>query len=108
MEAEQAALKQKKSRAEAIQAAFDRFYKGDIAQEFDRFFKENHGAMTAADLAAYKPIWAEPLHTTYRGYDIYSNPATSRGGFELEMALNLVEPYDLASSARAARRRCIF
>ena len=96
VEAEQSALKSKKSRAEAIQAAFDRFYKGDIAGEFDRFFKENRGAMTAADLAAYQPVWAEPLHTTYRGYDIYSNPATSRGGFELEMALNLVEPYDLA------------
>jgi gamma-glutamyltranspeptidase/glutathione hydrolase len=96
VEAEQAALKNKKPRAEAIQAAFDRFYKGDIAQEFDHFFKESHGAMTAADLAAYRPIWAEPLHITYRGYDVYSNPATSRGGFELEMALNLVEPYDLA------------
>jgi gamma-glutamyltranspeptidase / glutathione hydrolase len=96
VEAEQAALKSKKSRAEAIQAAFDRFYKGDIAREFDRFFKANRGAMTAADLAAYRPMWAEPLHTTYRGYDVYSNPATSRGGFELEMALNLVEPYDLA------------
>jgi len=96
VEAEQTALKNKKSRAEAIQAAFDRFYKGDIAREFDQFFKENRGAMTAADLAAYRPIWAEPLHTTYRGYDVYSNPATSRGGFELEMALNLVEPYDLA------------
>ncbi len=95
VEAEQAALKQKKSRADAIQAAFDRFYKGDIAQEFDRFFKENHGVMTAADLAAYRPAWAEPLHVTYHGYDVYSNPASSRGGFELEMALNLVEPYDL-------------
>ncbi len=96
VEAEQSALKDKKSRAEAIQAAFDRFYKGDVAREFERFFRENHGAMTAADLAAYRPIWAEPLHTTYRGYDVYSNPATSRGGFELEMALNLVEPFDLA------------
>ncbi|MGD1091739.1 MAG: gamma-glutamyltransferase [Bryobacteraceae bacterium] len=95
VEAEQLALKQKKSRAEAIQAAFDRFYKGDIAQEFDRFFKENHGYMTAADLAAYKPTWGEPLHITYHGYDVYSNPATSRGGFELEMALNLIEPYDI-------------
>jgi gamma-glutamyltranspeptidase/glutathione hydrolase len=95
VEAEQAALKKHKSRADAIQAGFDRFYKGDIAQEFDRFFKENHGYMTAADLAAYHPSWAEPLHTTYHGYDVYSNPATSRGGFELEMALNLVEPYDL-------------
>jgi gamma-glutamyltranspeptidase/glutathione hydrolase len=95
VEAEQMALKGGKPRGEAIQAAFDRFYKGDIAQEFDRFFKEHHGYMTAADLAAYKPAWAEPLHTTYRGYDVYSNPASSRGGFEIEMALNLVEPYDL-------------
>ena len=95
VEAEQAALNNKKSRADAIQAAFDRFYKGDIAQEFDRFFKENHGVMTAADLAAYRPTWAEPLHITYHGYDVYSNPASSRGGFELEMAMNLIEPYDL-------------
>jgi gamma-glutamyltranspeptidase/glutathione hydrolase len=95
VEAEQAALQQKKSRAEAIQAAFDRFYKGDIAQEFDRFFKENHGYLTASDLASYQPTWAEPLHIKYHGYDVYSNPSTSRGGFELEMALNLVEPYDL-------------
>ena len=94
--AEQAALKQKKSRAEAIQAAFDRFYKGDIAQEFERFFKENGGVMTAADLAAYKPQWQEPVHTTYRGYDVYSNPATSRGGIELVMQLNLLEGFDLA------------
>ena len=96
LEAEQIAHKQGKSRADAIQGAFDRFYKGDIAQEFDRFFKENHGAMTAADLAAYQPSWAEPLHISYRGFDVYSNPATSRGGFELEMALNLVEGYDLS------------
>ncbi len=43
VDAEQAALKQKKSRADAIEAAFDRFYKGDIAQELDRFFKANGG-----------------------------------------------------------------
>jgi gamma-glutamyltranspeptidase/glutathione hydrolase len=96
VEAEQAALKQKKTRAQAIQAAFDRFYKGDIAQEFERFFKENGGVMTAADLAAYKPEWQEPVHTTYRGYDVYSNPATSRGGIELVMQLNLVEGFDVA------------
>jgi gamma-glutamyltranspeptidase / glutathione hydrolase len=96
VEAEQQALKQGKTRQQAIQAAYDRFYKGDIADEFDRFFKENGGLITKADLAAVKPEWAEPLHITYRGYDIYSNPASSRGGFELEMALNLVEPYDLA------------
>jgi gamma-glutamyltranspeptidase/glutathione hydrolase len=96
VEAEQSALKQKKTRAQALEAAFDRFYKGDIAQELDRFFKENHGVMTAADLAAYRPEWQEPVHVAYRGFDVYSNPATSRGGIELAMQLNLVEGFDLA------------
>lgn len=85
------------SRSAAIKAAYDRFYKGDIAQEFDRFFKENGGDLTAADLAAYEPEWAEPLHTTYRGYDVYSNPASSRGGFEVLMQASLVEGFDLKS-----------
>ena len=97
VDAERAALQAKKTRAAAIEAAFDRFYKGDIAQEFERFFKENGGAMRAADLAAYRPEWQDPVHVTYRGYDVYSNPATSRGGIELAMQLNLVEGFDLAA-----------
>ncbi len=98
VDAEQQALKTGASRAAAIQAAFDRFYKGDIAQEIDRFFKDNGGVLTAADLAAYKPEWQEPLHTTYRGHDVYSNPATSRGGFEVLMGANLVESVDLKAA----------
>ena len=97
VEAEGQALAKGASRSAAIRAAFDRFYKGDIAQEFDRFFKANGGDLTAADLAAYEPQWTEPLHTTYRGYDVYSNPASSRGGFEVLMQANLVEAFDLKS-----------
>ena len=98
VEAEQQAKAKGASRAAAIQAAFDRFYKGDIAQEFDRFFKANGGVLTAADLAAYTPTWTEPLHTTYRGHDVYSNPATSRGGFEVLMGANLIEAVDLRAA----------
>jgi gamma-glutamyltranspeptidase/glutathione hydrolase len=49
------------------------------------------------DLAAYEPQFTEPLHTVYRGYDVYSNPSTSRGGFEVLMQANLVEGFDLKS-----------
>jgi gamma-glutamyltranspeptidase/glutathione hydrolase len=98
VEAEAQALKKGATREAAIQAAYDRFYKGDIAQEFDRFFKENGGVLTAADLAAYTPEWQEPLHTTYRGHDVYSNPATSRGGFEVLMGANLIEGVDLKAA----------
>ncbi|MBY0492778.1 MAG: gamma-glutamyltransferase [Cyanobacteria bacterium] len=97
VDAEKQALAKKATRSQAIQAAFDRFYKGDIAQEFERFFKEHGGVLTAADLAAYQPQWAEPLKTTYRGYEVYSNPSTSRGGFEVLMQANLVERFDLTS-----------
>jgi gamma-glutamyltranspeptidase / glutathione hydrolase len=97
VEAEKLAKAKGASRSAAIKAAFDRFYKGDIAQEFDRFFKENGGVLSAQDLAAYEPQWTEPLHTVYRGYDVYTNPATSRGGFEVLMQANLVEAYDMKS-----------
>ena len=97
VEAERQALAKKATRSAAIRAAFDRFYKGDIAQEFDRFFKANGGMLTAADLAAYEPQWTEPLRTNYRGYDVFSNPSTSRGGFEVLMGANLVERFNLAS-----------
>ena len=95
VDAEQRARARGASRSAAIAAAFDRFYKGDIAQEFDRFFKENGGVMRGDDLAAYEPRWSEPLRTTYRGYDVYSNPSTSRGGFEVLMQASLVEGFDL-------------
>ncbi|MGQ0736766.1 MAG: gamma-glutamyltransferase [Acidobacteriota bacterium] len=97
VEAEHQAKAKGASRSAAIKAAFDRFYKGDIAQEFDRFFRANGGILTAADLAAYEPKWTEPLHTTYRGHDVYSNPSTSRGGFEVLMQANLVEGFDVKS-----------
>jgi len=97
VDAEKQALAKKATRSQAIKAAFDRFYKGDIAQEFERFFKENSGLLTAADLAAYEPQWTEPLRTTYRGYDVFSNPSTSRGGFEVLMQANLVERFDITS-----------
>ena len=95
VEAEQDALRADKTRSEALQAAFDRFYKGDIAREMARFYHDNGGDFTLEDFAAYEPIWAEPVHTTFRGYDIYSSPSTSRGGFEVAMQLNLVEGFDL-------------
>jgi gamma-glutamyltranspeptidase/glutathione hydrolase len=95
VEAEQAALKRGASRPQALQAASDRFYKGDIATEIAGFFAANGGVLTAEDLAGYAPQWTAPVHTTYRGYDIYSSPVTSRGGVEMVMQFNLLEGFPL-------------
>ena len=97
VEAEDTARAARAGRSRRLQAAFDRFYKGDIARQMARYYQRTGGLFTRADLAGYEPIWAEPIHTTYRGYDVYSSPATSRGGLEVAMQLNLVEGYDLAS-----------
>jgi gamma-glutamyltranspeptidase/glutathione hydrolase len=97
VEAEQAARRAGKNRSEALTAAFDRFYRGDIAEEMAKFYEENGGAFTLEDFAAYEPMWKEPLHTNYRGYDVYSSPPTSRGGMEVLMQLNLIEGFDLAA-----------
>ncbi len=66
VEAEQKALKVHRTRKAAIMAAFDRFYKGDIAEEFVRGSKEQGGLITMKDLAKWKPVIEEPLHTNYK------------------------------------------
>jgi gamma-glutamyltranspeptidase/glutathione hydrolase len=94
VEAEEQALKQKKSRKEAIYAAFDRFYKGDIAQEFVRGCQEQGGLITVEDLAAWKPVEEEPMHVNYRGVDVYKLQQWTQGPALLQ-ALNILENFDL-------------
>ena len=96
VEAEQKALKQRKTRKQAIMAAFDRFYKGDIADEFVRGSKEQGGLITKADLAKWKPIFEEPLHTNYKGIEVYKMQQWTQGPVLLQ-ALNILENFDLKS-----------
>ncbi len=94
VEAEQNALKNNKSRKEAILAAFDRFYKGDIAEELVRGAREQGGLFTQQDLANWKPIWEEPLKTTYKGIEVYKLQSWTQGPMLLQ-ALNILENFDL-------------
>src|SRR5947209_3243949 len=61
VEAEQQALAQGKNRKDAIYAAYNRFYKGDIAREFVRGVKEQGGLITLEDLARWKVYIEEPV-----------------------------------------------
>ena len=96
VEAEQKALKNKKSRKEAIMAAYDRFYKGDIAAEFVRGSKEQGGLITVDDLAKWKPMIEEPLHTNYKGIEVYKLQQWTQGPMLLQ-SLNILENFDLKS-----------
>ena len=96
VEAERQALKAGKSRKEAIYAAYDRFYRGDIAQEIVRGVREDGGLFTAADLASWKVRIEEPVKTTYKGIEVYKLPFWQQGPVMLQ-ALNILENADLKS-----------
>ena len=92
--AEQEALRRGKNRRDAIYAAYDRFYKGDIAQEFVRGFQEEGGLITLQDLATWRVKIEEPVMTTYRGIDVYKLQTWTQGPAMLQ-ALNILENFDL-------------
>ena len=96
VDAEQAALKNGKNRKQAIYAAFDRFYKGDIAKEFVRGCQEQGGLITMQDLAKWKPKIEEPMHTNYKGIEVYKLQQWTQGPSMLQ-ALNILENFDLKS-----------
>ncbi|WP_121353824.1 gamma-glutamyltransferase family protein [Flavisolibacter nicotianae] len=96
VEAERAARKKGHSRKEAIMAANDRFYKGDIAREFARGSQEQGGLITTQDLANWKPVEEEPMKTSYKGIDVYKLQQWTQGPMLLQ-ALNILENFDLKS-----------
>ncbi len=96
VEAEAQALKQGKSRRDAIRAAYDRFYKGDIAREIVRGVQEEGGLITLDDLAKWQVRIEEPVKTTYKGIDVYKLQFWQQGPAMLQ-ALNILENADLKS-----------
>jgi gamma-glutamyltranspeptidase/glutathione hydrolase len=94
VESEQKALASGKNRKEAIYAAYERFYKGDIAQEIARGTQEDGGLITAQDLANWKVRIEEPVKTTYKGVEVYKLTHWTQGPAMLQ-ALNILENFDL-------------
>jgi gamma-glutamyltranspeptidase/glutathione hydrolase len=66
------------------------FYTGDIARAIVAKSDALGGTMTRADLAGYRGEWVEPVHTSYRGHDVYELPPPSQDWAALEM-LNILE-----------------
>ncbi|UTP39181.1 gamma-glutamyltransferase [Phenylobacterium sp. LH3H17] len=89
----------------------DAFYRGPMAQAIVDAVNRpplaagksvRPGAMTLADLANYEARIRQPVHSTYRGYDLYGMPLPSSGGVTVAEALNILETFDLKSMDRAS------
>ncbi len=94
VDAEAEALANGKSRKEAIYAAYDRFYRGDIAEEIVRATREHGGLFTMEDLDRWEVKIEEPVSTNYRGVDVYKLTTWTQGPAMLQ-ALNILENFDL-------------
>ncbi len=94
VEAEAEALAQGKTRERALAAAYDRFYRGDIAEEFVRGAQELGGLVTMGDLDGWQVYLEDPVQTNYRGTDVYKLTSWVQGPVMLQ-ALNILENVDL-------------
>ena len=83
----------------------DEFYEGETARLIAADMKQHNGLITLTDLHNYVAKEREPLHSTYRGYEIISMPPPSSGGAVLIEMLNILEGYDLRSFGSSSSER---
>ncbi len=93
VEAEQ---RTKGSREEKLAAARDRFYKGDIADELERWYIRIGAFLRKKDQAAHRTTLEDPVTVSYRGYQVHKCGPWTQGPY-LCQTLKLLEGYDLKS-----------
>ena len=79
----------------------DAFYKGALATAMDGYFKRIGAPHRAADFAAHKSEWIDPVSVNYRGVDVWELPPNGQGIAALQM-LNILEGYDLKAMGRGS------
>jgi gamma-glutamyltranspeptidase/glutathione hydrolase len=71
------------------------FYHGELADNLDRFMRENDGWARRSDLESYQAIARQPLRGRYRGYELVV-PGAPVGGPRVLATLNILEHFNLA------------
>jgi len=83
-----------RGREAAIDAARDRFYRGDIAREIVRWSEANGGLLQESDLANFTTKFEPPLSIDYHGVTVHKCQPWSQGPVFLQQ-LRLLEGFDL-------------
>ena len=74
----------------------DIFYRGEIAQTIVAYLEDQGGFLSMDDFASHRSEWVDPVHTNYRGYDVWELPPNGQGIAALQI-LNMLENYDIAA-----------
>jgi gamma-glutamyltranspeptidase/glutathione hydrolase len=82
------------TREDRLQAAVDRFYKGDIADALEEWYIAKGGFLRKKDLAAHKTGVEDPVTVDYRGYTVCKCGTWTQGPY-LCQTLRLLEGFDL-------------
>jgi gamma-glutamyltranspeptidase/glutathione hydrolase len=96
VEAEKKALAAGASRAAAIDAVRDYFYRGEIAKKIDEFSRANDGLLRYDDMASFRLTPEEPVSTEFRGARVYKPGFWSQGPAMIE-TLNILSGIDVTS-----------
>jgi gamma-glutamyltranspeptidase/glutathione hydrolase len=84
----------------------DPFYRGPIAEQIVAEMRAGGGLIARDDLAAYRAHLRQPIHGTYRGYDVFAPPPPSSGGICLVEMLNILESFPLGEAQGDSYRLC--
>lgn len=76
------------------------FYRGELAEKMDLFFRQHGGFLRKEDLAGFYPEWVDPICVRYRGYDVWEMPPNGQGIVAL-MALNMLKGFDFTQKETA-------
>ncbi|MFB4159350.1 gamma-glutamyltransferase family protein [Geomicrobium sp. JSM 1781026] len=71
------------------------FYRGELAEEIERFAQRYDAYLTADDLASYRPEWVEPISVDYRGHKVWQIPPNGHGIVGLQ-ALRMLDGFEFA------------
>jgi gamma-glutamyltranspeptidase/glutathione hydrolase len=83
------------------------FYRGEFAEKVDAWMRANGGRLRKEDFAAYAVKRRAPIHTLYRGYEVYGFPPPSSGGLHVAQILGMLELFDLAGAPVATREHLL-
>lgn len=82
----------------------DEFYTGRTAELIVAYMESHDGFITRDDLKSYQAKVRPPVHTTFRGFDVFGVGPASSGGVTICLMLNILERFDLKADGRESPR----